>query len=151
MQTIEFTDKDIKECKIALANQDLTSLQSAFLMQYIINLENVEKRLKHLLVSDKISLYDRFDPKTKDYMYDITEFDDLYMKIEENKHNLTMVVTLNDEQVNDINNKILEVKNGYESRINNTIDYVKECLEHLCTVDEIEILSKLGYNKDTEK
>lgn len=35
--------------------------------------------------------------------------------------------------------------------VNNTIDYVKDCLEHLCTVDEIEILNKLGYNKDTEE
>lgn len=36
----------------------------------------------------------------------------------------------------------------YESKINNTIDYVKDCLEHLCTVDEIEILNKLGYNSN---
>lgn len=39
----------------------------------------------------------------------------------------------------------------YEKMVNNTIDYVKDCLEHLCTVDEIEILNKLGYNKDTEE
>lgn len=151
MRTIEFTDKDIKECKLALTGQNLTSLQSAFLMQYIINLENIEKRLEHLLISNKISLYDRIDPKTKDYMYDITKFDDLYSKQEETKNNLTLTITLNDDQVIDLNNRIIEVKKDYESRINNTIDYVKDCLEHLCTVDEIEILNKLGYNKDTEE
>ena len=37
--TINFNDEDIKNAKIGLANQTLTSLQSAFLMQYIINLE----------------------------------------------------------------------------------------------------------------
>lgn len=39
MAIINFKEEDIKECKIALANQKLTPLQSAFLMQYIINLE----------------------------------------------------------------------------------------------------------------
>lgn len=39
----------------------------------------------------------------------------------------------------------------YEKMVNDTINYVKDCLEHLCTVDEIEILNKLGYNKDTEE
>ena len=115
------------------------------------DLKTVQRRLQHLLISNTISMYDRYDPKTKDYMYDITKFDDLYENIEENKQNLTIIVTLNEEQMNDINNQILEVKNDYESRINNTIDYVKYCLEHSCTVDEIEILNKLGYNKDTEE
>lgn len=40
MRRINFTDEDIKECKIALVNQNLTSLQSAFLIQYINNLED---------------------------------------------------------------------------------------------------------------
>ena len=62
-----------------------------------------------------------------------------------------MTITLNDDQVIDLNNRIIEVKKDYESRINNTIDYVKDCLEHLCTVDEIEILNKLGYNSNTEE
>lgn len=39
MAIINFKEEDIKECKIALANQKLTPLQNAFLMQYIINLE----------------------------------------------------------------------------------------------------------------
>lgn len=147
MRTIDFTDEDIKQCKLSLVNQNLDSLQSAFLMQYILNLENCEKRLKHLLESSTISLYDELDFKTKKYKCDINKFDDLYRKVEENHQNFTLTVTLNDDQVNDINNKILEVKNDYESKINNTVDYVKDCLEHLCTVDEIEILNKLGYNK----
>ncbi len=121
---------------------------------YIDYLENIEKRFQHLLRSKTIALYDEIDYKTKKYRYDIKEFDNLYSKVyhpKENRNNLIMTITLNDDQVNDINNKILEVKNDYESRINNTIDYVKDCLEHLCTVDEIEILNKLGYNKDTEE
>ena len=39
MRTIYFDVKDIKESKIALVNQKITPLQSAFLMQYITNLE----------------------------------------------------------------------------------------------------------------
>lgn len=40
MRTIPFNDEDIKECKLALVNQNLTSLQSAFLSQHITNIEN---------------------------------------------------------------------------------------------------------------
>lgn len=40
MRTIQFNDEDIKECKLALVNQNLTSLQSAFLAQHITNIEN---------------------------------------------------------------------------------------------------------------
>lgn len=39
MRTIYFDDEDIKESKVALVNQKLTPLQSAFLMQYITNIE----------------------------------------------------------------------------------------------------------------
>lgn len=39
MRTIYYNDEDIKKCKLALVNQNLTSLQSAFLKQYINNLE----------------------------------------------------------------------------------------------------------------
>lgn len=42
---------------------------------------------------------------------------------------------------------IQDVKKDYETRINDAIDYVKDCF----TVDEIEILRKLGYNIDTEE
>ncbi len=116
------------------------------------HLETVHRRLCHLLKSKTISLYDEIDFNTKKYKYDIKEFDSLYSKIyKPEENNITMTITLNDDQVNDINNKILEVKNEYESKINNTIDYVKDCLEHLCTVDEIEILNKLGYNSNTEE
>jgi hypothetical protein len=50
---INFNDEDIKNAKIGLANQTLTSLQSAFLMQYIINLEQKEVNLIKYL-EDKI-------------------------------------------------------------------------------------------------
>lgn len=44
MRTIGFNDEDIKECKLALANQNITPLQSAFLLQYINNIEaNLDK------------------------------------------------------------------------------------------------------------
>ncbi len=34
----------------------------------------------------------------------------------------------------------------YETIVKNTIDYVKDCLEHLCPIDEIELLNKLGLD-----
>lgn len=46
MRTIEFNNEDIKECKLALLRQDLTSLQSAFLMQHITNLEQALNEIK---------------------------------------------------------------------------------------------------------
>lgn len=56
-----------------------------------------------------------------------------------------------DGDKNGKNQSRLSEDHDYEKMVNNTIDYVKDCLEHLCTVDEIEILNKLGYNKDTEE
>ena len=46
MRTIYFNEEDIKQCKLALVNQNLTSLQSAFLMQYINNIEQQNNQLK---------------------------------------------------------------------------------------------------------
>lgn len=46
MRTINFNEEDIKQCKLALAKQNLTSLQSAFLMQHITNIEQENKQLK---------------------------------------------------------------------------------------------------------
>ena len=46
MRTINFNKEDIKQCKLALVKQNLTSLQSAFLMQYITNIEQENKQLK---------------------------------------------------------------------------------------------------------
>ncbi len=46
MRTINFYEEDIKQCKLALVNQNLTSLQSAFLMQYINNIEQENKQLE---------------------------------------------------------------------------------------------------------
>lgn len=48
MRTINFNEEDIKQCKLALAKQNLTSLQSAFLMQYITNIEQENKQLKDM-------------------------------------------------------------------------------------------------------
>ncbi len=55
MNRINFNDKDIKECKLALVNQNLTSLQSAFLMQHITNLEQALIDIK-----DKILNYNPY-------------------------------------------------------------------------------------------
>lgn len=49
MRTIEFNNEDIKECKLALLRQDLTSLQSAFLMQHITNLEQALNEIKEYI------------------------------------------------------------------------------------------------------
>lgn len=49
MRTIEFNNKDIKECKLALVNQSLTSLQSAFLMQHITNLEQALNEIEEIV------------------------------------------------------------------------------------------------------
>lgn len=46
MRIINFSEEDIKQCKLALAKQSLTPLQSAFLMQYITNIEQENKQLK---------------------------------------------------------------------------------------------------------
>lgn len=51
MRTIDFNNEDIKQCKLALVNQNLTSLQSAFLMQYITNLEQALNEIKKLVSS----------------------------------------------------------------------------------------------------
>lgn len=49
MRTIYFNDEDIKEGKLALVNQKLTPLQSAFLMQYITNLEEQLQQKKDVI------------------------------------------------------------------------------------------------------
>lgn len=79
MRTIYFDDEDIKKCKLALVNQNLTSLQSAFLKQYINNLE-YELQQKEYIINKAIKF-------VKDYK---TEW------------------TLNDEVLNDMN-KLLEI------------------------------------------
>ena len=63
MRTIYYNDEDIKKCKLALVNQNLTSLQSAFLKQYINNLEyelqqkeDVIKQLLTYLDKNKLTL-----------------------------------------------------------------------------------------------
>lgn len=49
MRTINFTEQDIKDCKLALANQNLTSFQSAFLGQYINNLEGQLQQKENII------------------------------------------------------------------------------------------------------
>lgn len=61
MRTIYFDDKDIKESKIALVNQKITPLQSAFLMQYITNIEEQLQQKEDII--NKIKKYLRENEK----------------------------------------------------------------------------------------
>lgn len=61
MRTIEFNNEDIKECKLALLRQDLTSLQSAFLMQHITNLEQSLNEIKGIIEDCKKLMPHEFD------------------------------------------------------------------------------------------
>ena len=56
----------------------------------------------------------------------------------------------NIEQIRSINEKVIKIENEYKSKITDSIDYIKDCLNHLCTVDEIELLKKLGFGFDED-
>ena len=72
MRTIYFDDKDIKESKIALANQKLTPLQSAFLMQYITNLEEQLQQKEDIINKAKEILIKEYKEDVfKNYQYDL--------------------------------------------------------------------------------
>lgn len=61
--------------------------------------------------------------------------------------NIPEIIT--QEEFDDVKKAIFELlkeNNKNKSIINNTIDYTKSCLEHLCSIDELEILNKLEYN-----
>ena len=44
-----YSDEDIRDSEVALANQSLTSFQSAIIMQYIIDLEQEIDRLNNII------------------------------------------------------------------------------------------------------
>lgn len=83
MRTINFNEEDIKQCKLALAKQNLTSLQSAFLMQYITNIEQENKTLKNELKNKPDTEITLQDDKGNKFMIIQTERID--MQIELNK------------------------------------------------------------------
>lgn len=83
MRTINFNEEDIKQCKLALAKQNLTSLQSAFLMQYITNIEQENKQLKDELKSKPDAQITLQDDKGNKFMVIQTERID--MQVELNK------------------------------------------------------------------
>lgn len=62
MRTIYFDDEDIKKCKFALVKQELTSIQSAFLVQYILNLEQKNQKQKEV-IDKAINMRDDFVAK----------------------------------------------------------------------------------------
>ena len=78
MRTINFNEEDIKQCKLALAKQNLTSLQSAFLMQYITNIEQENKQLKDNW--NKLKEYIKQEP-TSDFYNDKLPFEVIMVKI----------------------------------------------------------------------
>lgn len=83
MRTINFNEEDIKQCKLALAKQNLTSLQSAFLMQYITNIEQENKTLKNELKNKPDAQITLQDDKGNKFMVIQTERID--MQVELNK------------------------------------------------------------------
>lgn len=90
----------------------------------------------------------RRDKYKNRYLKTNRKLKEIQNELNEKNKKLTLTVSLDNDQLAMINNRIDEIKKEYESKINNTIEYVKDCLEHLCTVDEIEILNKLGYNSN---
>ena len=80
MRTINFNEEDIKQCKLALAKQNLTSLQSAFLMQYIINIEQENKQLK-----ERIEYLERSNNRREDTILEqrqeISDLEDNWNKL----------------------------------------------------------------------
>lgn len=90
MRTINFDDEDIKQCKLALTNQNLTPLQSAFLMQYITNIEQENKQLK-----ERIEYLERSNNRREDTILEqrqeISDLEDNWNKL---KHKLSKIETL---------------------------------------------------------
>ena len=101
MRTINFDGEDINQCKLALANQNLTPLQSAFLMQYITNIEQENKILKENAghndkVVDKVNwenmLLKKENKKQKDNWNKLKEY--LYNQIPTDKKVLTKFIKI---------------------------------------------------------
>lgn len=57
MEQLYYTEYDIKKCKLALVNQNLTSLQSAFLSQYLYNIES-ELKYKDNIIEEFLNYLD---------------------------------------------------------------------------------------------
>ncbi len=86
MRTINFNEEDIKQCKLALAKQNLTSLQSAFLMQYITNIEQENKQLKDNWNKLKECLKDVMNSCNADDKDFVETILDIMQELEENKN-----------------------------------------------------------------
>lgn len=86
MRTINFNEEDIKQCKLALAKQNLTSLQSAFLMQYITNIEQENKQLKDNWNKLKECLKDVMNSCNADDKDFVETILDIMQELEKNKN-----------------------------------------------------------------
>lgn len=73
MRTINFTEEDIKKSKLALVNQNLDSLQSAFLMQYITNLEATIYKVADILKKIDLDKYVYTKTRQKEIIKDLLE------------------------------------------------------------------------------
>ena len=61
MPVISYTDEDIKNAKINLANQKLTSFQSAILFQHIENLQQRIDKVLQIIKECKMLMPHEFD------------------------------------------------------------------------------------------
>ena len=134
MRTINFNEEDIKQCKLALAKQNLTSLQSAFLMQYITNIEQENKQLKDELKSKPDAQITLQDDKGNKFMVIQTERID--MQVELNK---TIEKLFNNW------NKLKEWVNKHYDYYMNNEDYVGG---RLCFTDMKNKIKELEENKN---
>lgn len=135
MRTINFNEEDIKQCKLALAKQNLTSLQSAFLMQYITNIEQENKQLKDELKSKPDAQITLQDDKGNKFMVIQTERID--MQVELNK---TIEKLFNNW------NKLKEWVNKHYDYYMNNEDYVGG---RLCFTDMKDKMQELEQESDS--
>lgn len=115
MRTINFSEEDIKQCKLTLTKQSLTPLQSAFLMQYITNIEQENEQLKETL--DK---YENPKDMTLMMMWCTEEVKDENKKLKDNWNKLKE--WLDNEMENqkhtthwDVERKMQELEQGSDS------------------------------------
>lgn len=115
MRTINFSEEDIKQCKLALIKQSLTPLQSAFLMQYITNIEQENKQLQ-----ERIEYLERSNNRREDTILEqrqkISDLEDNWNKLKEyiNKMHEYFLYT----DINEIYEQSIKLDNQFPSLFN---------------------------------
>lgn len=108
MRTIDFNDEDIKECKLALVNQHITPLQSAFLLQYI---NNIEANLDKLEQENEFLKLSNPEMNIEHFRY-----------VKENKRKIDNLRLVN-KRLNNIINKGIEAINVYQNEKTLSVGY----------------------------